>query len=1521
MAEDAKKSLAARLLGPLGSLKFAIGALLVAALLGASFLVLRKAYQDSASYYQRRDLHMLDRVGRDVSNAVDGLRIAAGLHFDPDAMLFTLSPIGRCLVGTVWVPFDRRDRIKIDFNFVDPLRSEAWLARMAAEDDEGLKLPPPATGSSTAPPIARFPGATRCRLERPPGATRPAIATLDRRLSVSLYMRTSQLLGAGMPPRRRTGTAAAAPQRQRTPQEVRADLTRAAIEQLTGEPTNQMPGAMDAGALRRIATDSIDTALRSNLIRITAQRDAPEIGATAAAAHFDAIRLFGAAKPGAARALLWQTGEVPPVLDGSMLEGSDQTALRLLGIAPPPKPAAKGDAPPAGNEGANLAAPAASVTRVANLVIYQRDYIGPDGLGCPKTNPCKLIAVRQARAVDAEARRIDGVSATWLLIGILTVIGCLPLVQLVLSKRLDPIQRVGQYLLWLSLGFLAASATVTALAILANDSSIRAGDRGSDTMAEEIAGRLGKELRATANKVHAIGTKLACWPDQVREPFTDLAPKRPPSPPQSDGMLVDSVLLFDELGLMAARKPTMTLLEAPSYAASVWDRRYFRAAVAGDTIQLPPTEKPAPPAFTIQQLFSKPDGVRKTAIAVPLALPAPCPGTEAPDRIGAPRVAIATGVLQTFLHRSPQPGLAYAVIDRAVTGDPNVLFHSDRSNELVSRFADDVDDADAVARLLTNARTWNEATKNFEPGTALSTRYQARPVRLHAYQLQPGLPWVLVAIEDRDQPGYGIWRDVVAGYAAWILVLGGIALLLLPATLLWSRGLDRQPAMWLWPHRILVLWPLRFAQDRQAQLRLKAARAAYSWRAALTALCVPAVVITPAPARLLMALLAVTIAASARGSFAGELAANPQQSDRDEARRIDLWVIFAGMGFALLVIAADAYLLWNGSRIPGRQACAWLSGMVAIGALLVLVADTCRSTLLGNRLPPLLRRGDDPSRLERAANAPSLKRGTWAILLVAASIAPAAAGFLDSQTSNRYWASNERNAARTDFYYTELQDRRRAINHSLDRRYTIVHDDIGPTLFPTEAEQEQSWFRQGVHWLGLDEKVRQTSRMLPWQWSRPSLPSAGLAILPFLALLGALTLFRRQFFQRADIDSMTSPGLTTANLAGEIDRIAGEAHALAGLPQRWTMRMPFAQSFRQRHLIVGARDCDEWSPILDTAPRVAHIDLLGMKDVAQQLPDPKDVGAVLIHGFNAALLRLETYRLALDRLEGLLAIQEEVRGRHLHLFLFTASEPTDRILATRAMRDDAKPPATQPPAPASGDTATAKAETNAASGDQVHADPPLNPVPRAYRWAALLDTFMLYNVAQQHPMDAPTLFERELKAVGSRAAERLLDSKAYWAAGEDRPEELIAFLTDFLADHYKLIWETSSMDERVILYEIARGSHLKMRDSFALRSLEARHLVVRAPEYRLMNRSFTRYVQQIGTPEDMRAAAAATADGTDKIFPILQWPLALLLGAGLLLLALVTPGEAGFATALPALAAAFPALLSTWLRSGRGASG
>jgi hypothetical protein len=140
-------------------------------------------------------------------------------------------------------------------------------------------------------------------------------------------------------------------------------------------------------------------------------------------------------------------------------------------------------------------------------------------------------------------------------------------------------------------------------------------------------------------------------------------------------------------------------------------------------------------------------------------------------------------------------------------------------------------------------------------------------------------------------------------------------------------------------------------------------------------------------------------------------------------------------------------------------------------------------------------------------------------------------------------------------------------------------------------------------------------------------------------------------------------------------------------------------------------------------------------------------------------------------------------------------------------------------------------------------------------------------------------------------------------------EAAIDYLRGLLIEHYQHVWAASSRAERVILDSLARGRVINIKAALAIRSLIRRGLVMLNPNPRLVNKSFAAFVRQAEKPEALVAWRDEQPKGAwDRI----ARPLAYVVPAAIIALAAlaVLAGES-FATVLPIVLGAVPALLST----------
>src|SRR5262249_28752563 len=74
------------------------------------------------------------------------------------------------------------------------------------------------------------------------------------------------------------------------------------------------------------------------------------------------------------------------------------------------------------------------------------------------------------------------------------------------------------------------------------------------------------------------------------------------------------------------------------------------------------------------------------------------------------------------------------------------------------------------------------------------------------------------------------------------------------------------------------------------------------------------------------------------------------------------------------------------------------------------------------------------------------------------------------------------------------------------------------------------------------------------------------------------------------------------------------------------------------------------------------------------------------------------------------------------------------------------------------------------------------------------------------------------------------------------PERAIRHVRELSDGYYASLWESLSMAERGLPHQVAQGGLVNPKSGRALSSLMARRLIVRDPFFRVMNRSFERFV-------------------------------------------------------------------------------
>jgi hypothetical protein len=103
--------------------------------------------------------------------------------------------------------------------------------------------------------------------------------------------------------------------------------------------------------------------------------------------------------------------------------------------------------------------------------------------------------------------------------------------------------------------------------------------------------------------------------------------------------------------------------------------------------------------------------------------------------------------------------------------------------------------------------------------------------------------------------------------------------------------------------------------------------------------------------------------------------------------------------------------------------------------------------------------------------------------------------------------------------------------------------------------------------------------------------------------------------------------------------------------------------------------------------------------------------------------------------------------------------------------------------------------------------------------------------------------------------------------GED---QVIAYVLDLAEAYYRKLWSISSVDEKIVLYRLCRDGLVSWRSHEILRRLIHRGLVVAEPNFRLMNESFARFVEEAELPEVIESWEKEAGAST---WTRLKWPL------------------------------------------------
>lgn len=1560
--------------------------LLVVGVLLSVYLLVASAYADRASYYHDRNLRELDRLKATIQSATDTLSAVPKFHLAPSQLHFAISPTTGCLVATTSIGGGSSRPIDIVYHLVPP--------PPAREVEPAPSRPDP---SAAGPDRVPQPG-ERCTYRRlVPGTD---VSLSEQSVTVKGTLQLSAVLWPTTAPGIRPDGLASCSGEPATGLSasptsfVQGCFLAAAHADLRARPPPIPPGEAE-----HIARRSILAAIANRGIHVEVTTSSEALDLANALATFDAILLVGEKRQDAdARpAVLFQAGQIPPLIedDSDALPTSFLASLLAEGKDKSnrsDRPGPRSQAPEASPAGTDSLLTEASVHRTGGLVIFQKKYTQLGSLSCGEERPCRLIGVVADRKFNRTVRRIGGYQAAGFLIGVLSIIGLIPLIQLALRKRLDPMAPTTQYIIWFSLTLMSASAAIAGLTFWSNTAARHSSDRHSREAIELIRTDFHKELSSWVERIGRAGRVLPKASDYFPAPQTYPSPRPAPDAaaveaaavlldPKSIGIL-ETVEYFRRDGFNEPGWQRIALNRFPAFGTNIRDRAYFARALKNDWNEFV-MEDGRKDHFVLDRVVARPDAMVKTIMMRPaseVGVPAglQVAGRPRQEDPAAPDFVLSAGHLQTFLAAATAPGFDYAVIDPTrPAGKPNVLFHSRNDAELVEWFQNELDGERRFAalidkalaerrardyRCIRGARPAPEAGKPCRPGILrLSTYYRAEPVRLSLIRLHPSLDWIVIFIEQRNDSGTAAWRAASFGYITWLIALLMLLFVNLAVRMTNPRALDRRPGMWLWPRTALTdFTAFRSAEERHAHTEIE--KATHRRNRHIASVCIYgalAVFATEGVSRTFAALGAVMAGYAARAYFRGSTA-----HSRTACRKLDLYSIRIAWVLLSMSLVTGAATLADDMRSLDGEA-----GRVGLDVVLRVIFYLLSLAAIGRSLIHAGWYADDeraqPAPAERSGNAvpgtPSLdgesadtaashqgrswirrvssflvrklhlgKRAAaryhkasrlirgWMLVPLLAGAVPAAAGYLDSidhdfalvaeRSGDRLFQTCEqRRTLIGRINETRLRGERFAIPKPIvDKILASAAPDVrgsclanGPV--PAGPVHEDAAWRTAsglaMSYPALHDRALEFSDHVPFHmrdtWGGGKVEvlfTLLVMLLPFVFVTLIYAYFRRQYFpaspqappgKAGDLE----PPLTCSRqclIEALVEVVKGNrpprrSDAAAPL-------LPFRNVPERRHVVLGV-DLDlREEEALAKLPGIVWVDLLHVpeKGLAPGMLDKAD--AVVVGNLDIALQLEKRPERLLEVLEEIVGAPDDKAAQQRYVFILAAIEPLDRIALLRERTAEEKDPR------------------------RVH----------DLRWAAILQDFALCAVTPDQPTSLPTLADRELKVINTRFARALYDSLPVELTkpdlASDKEDSLVAYVAEQLGDFYHKLWASSSNEERVLLFHLAWRFHLKMEDSRALRSLLARGLIVRTPEYRLMNRSFARYVRRVERSELIHSRAAG-ADGIDQTWPLIRYPLAAFVASMLIVLQLVAPSQSsGTVGLLPALGAAIPALIANWLR-------
>lgn len=428
---------------------------------------------------------------------------------------------------------------------------------------------------------------------------------------------------------------------------------------------------------------------------------------------------------------------------------------------------------------------------------------------------------------------LTGAAALAFALALAMLLALTPVIKLAFLGPVDGIRRLE--LAGIVAGMVLAAAIATSSIILAWDvlSARSAARVAMEQQATRLAGGIHKELAG-----------------QLRAPMDPMLANLRPDPARATtpGSIIvgqadrgsglpqpNTFFFLDGRGRQALETPIIARRDQPGADWDVADRGYFRRALIGEsepgsaalgaTAIAGPCRTPG--GFVVEQIRSRPDGVAKTVVAVPVGavdaaayevatsaanLPANASlaaKTAANDRLnacgaateqaaGSARVMVLSFVMTSMLSPAVEPGSSFAVVD---LGEPDwpVIFHARRGRAHIEYLESGLDDAARQSlQLLAATEPSDEDCKlgKIHP-RAIAGGYEGADSILAAARV-PCTRWAVVSTADQDLVDRAAGRVALNATILWLglAFLAGLAVVGLYSA---RRTIGLGSLSWLWP--------------------------------------------------------------------------------------------------------------------------------------------------------------------------------------------------------------------------------------------------------------------------------------------------------------------------------------------------------------------------------------------------------------------------------------------------------------------------------------------------------------------------------------------------------------------------------------------------------------------------------------------------------------------------------------------------------------------------------------------------